>query len=468
MGDRSDLPNLMPRDDAGLKALAKQLGCAKKDLMVLSGANDPYNVDTATKRQHGEWFAELWQDFGYSSGVHSRRVHYHASVTRAGEVFLPDGRPYLNDDPCWRVLAKAAVSARDLGIIDPALFIDRRNQESTLFASRRLEAAEPGWSVELGDPWRLPMIHADLSVPAYSTGLVEVEGYDYEPDDQPYLTELWIEKSTMDDVLGPVCRRLGTNFTPGKGFTSRTRVCEMLHRARRHGKPVRVFLISDYDPGGSHMPRSIARAVEYYRDQIAPDVQIAIHNIGMTVDWASRYELPRAPSKPDRRKANFERVHGAGCVELDALEVLHPRALAREIEAAIGSYRDPQLPARLEATERGAIRTANDEWHAIAAPVRAELDRVRAAVNEIASRYRERLANLNRELQGELTEHRQRLRELRAELETLAEDAVVALPARPEPAAAGGDESGWLYHSDRHWYDQLQRYRAEKAGGRHG
>jgi hypothetical protein len=39
------------------------------------------------------------------------------------------------------------------------------------------------------------------------------------------------------------------------------------------------------------------------------------------------------------------------------------------------------------------------------------------------------------------------------------------LYGRPSGDATGGDESGWLYDSRRHWWDQLAAYHAEKAGG---
>jgi hypothetical protein len=40
----------------------------------------------------------------------------------------------------------------------------------------------------------------------------DVSGYDYHATDQPYYVELWIEKSTMDDVLVPICEELHVNL----------------------------------------------------------------------------------------------------------------------------------------------------------------------------------------------------------------------------------------------------------------
>jgi hypothetical protein len=497
-----DLPDRMPRDDAGLKALAKQLGCAKKDLLVLAPNNDPFNVDLPAKRRNAEWFAGLWHDFGYTNGVYTRRVHYHAAVKHAGEIMRPDGAVYLNDIPSWVLMVKAAIAARDFGIIDPALFTDKRNPRTSTFTQPRIGPAEPSWEisgteVDWSDPYvgSPEVLGLRLLMPGISLdlGSVEVDGYDYQAGDQPYLTELWIEKSTMDDVLIPLCAQLHVNYTVGKGFTSRTRVVEMLHRAREHGKPLRVFVISDYDPAGSAMPRSIARVIEFYREQFAPDVEVALCHIGMTRDWVDRYDLPRAPIAASEsnivqgRTDNFEVVHGGGAVELDALEVFYPGALAEEITEAISAYRDPGLSTRLRAAEREAHDTVGEEWHAITQPIRDEVGQIRAEVNAVRDRfqprvdelraemdaeinpllapYRRRAEKLSAELVAEIAPQQERAEELDEELRDLADELDVTLPDRPDGDASSDDESGWLYDSRRHWQDQLDRFHRDRDGG---
>jgi hypothetical protein len=62
-------------------------------------------------------------------------------------------------------------------------------------------------------------------------GIEEVYGYDYHATDQPYHLELWIEKSTMDDVLVPICEELHVNLVTSVGFQSITGVVRLLQRA---------------------------------------------------------------------------------------------------------------------------------------------------------------------------------------------------------------------------------------------
>jgi hypothetical protein len=59
-----------------IKALAKARGVRVADLLVLAEKNDPFYAGSPAQRAKAEWFAELWRRFGYTSGVHLRRVHY--------------------------------------------------------------------------------------------------------------------------------------------------------------------------------------------------------------------------------------------------------------------------------------------------------------------------------------------------------------------------------------------------------
>src|SRR4051812_33833267 len=58
------------------KRLAKELGCTIPELLVLARQNDPFFVGSKTDLAMAEWFADLWLRFGYTTGVHLRRVHY--------------------------------------------------------------------------------------------------------------------------------------------------------------------------------------------------------------------------------------------------------------------------------------------------------------------------------------------------------------------------------------------------------
>lgn len=518
-----DLPERLPRDAEGLNELAKQLDVRKLDLLVLGKEVDPFNTGTAAKVGWADWFAEIWERFGFTSGVHIRRVHYRAQAT--GDVLLPDGEVYLNTYDHWRKLAPASNHARDLGRVDSSLFADRRNPAIVTYARGREEVPIPDWEVTLEEssPWSLPTLsgwdrpHFNAyrlppleffsgSLNPHRTGHVDVSGYDYRTVDQPYYEVLWIEKSTMDDVLDPLCSSLGVDFAPGKGFTSKTRTLEVLLKAREHGKPLRVFTISDFDPGGSHMATAISRHLEYYRDAYAAEVEIVVRHLGMDAEWVGKYDLPRAPIEPGKtavaqgRIDNFETLHGEGAVELDALEALHPGALDREVRDLIYSYRDADLRDKLDDARGAAQRHVSAAWRATTADVRDEMVRISAEIGGLVDGYRPRLAEVQnrrdelmapflerlRGLEAEAVEALQPIRDdyvriaeefeadtesygdrlvgLWGELQDLADGTDMELPDRPIPVV-DVDEDGVLFDSRRHWWDQLHRYREEQGRG---
>jgi hypothetical protein len=74
-----------------LKVQAKAAKVRVTDMIALSPNNDPFYVGTPNDVATGEWFAELWNRFGYSNGVHLRRVHYQI-VSQSPAVEMPSGK----------------------------------------------------------------------------------------------------------------------------------------------------------------------------------------------------------------------------------------------------------------------------------------------------------------------------------------------------------------------------------------
>ena len=84
-----------------IKQLAKEMGCKVTDLIPLAPQNDPFYTGTPTDWAVAEWFAQLWQQFGYRDKVHIRRVHYQI-VSQRTPVLMPNGKPYENTSECVR------------------------------------------------------------------------------------------------------------------------------------------------------------------------------------------------------------------------------------------------------------------------------------------------------------------------------------------------------------------------------
>jgi hypothetical protein len=384
-----------------IKALAGQTGRTIPGLLALSRKNDPFYAGSPAKLRDAEWFVQIWKRFSFGNGIHVRRIHYRL-VIQPEPVLDVDGMPYNNTTECWDYLGEASKSARYLKLVYPAAFVDRRNPEPQIFSSRRSESVHPTVYVRqpgvVGQPdWRLPRITAEFDT-YLELPQPLIEGYDYELADQRYHLAIWIEKSTMNDVLEPLCSRYGVDLITGVGFQSITSVISLLRdRAARHGKPVRLFYISDFDPAGEHMPIATARQIEFWSPDYCPEVEIKLQPLALTKEQVIAYGLPRIPIKDsDRRKGNFEDRHGEGACELDALEALHPGELARIVEQAIAPYFDSDLEESLAETESEAYDSAEEEWESLTEEVSGELEEIRVDAEKIADKYRERVTTLQK------------------------------------------------------------------------
>lgn len=446
---------------AELKALTERGRRSIRDLLALSPQHDPWAVDLPGRRRDAEWFAELWAVYGVQ-GDHLRRVHYRL-VSQATPLLLPDGvTPYTNTEACWATLGEASKGARYLRLVDPHAFVDRRNPDAHLFVRARPTPVPQSWFMP--PEWALPEIDSelddqiDLTLPRPF-----INGYDYAASDQPFHLEVWVEKSTMDDVLLPVCERFGVNYVTGLGFLSITRTTELIQRVLERAKPARIFYISDFDPAGDGMPVSIARQIQWLAREDAPGTEFKLTPIVLTADQVRQYTLPRSPIKDsDLRKGTFETRHGEGATELDALEALYPGELARLVQVALEPYVDPQLAAEL-ARQRYAVQTAADDaWEEATEDLEEERTALEGEISAVARNYAVELKALADRLDSDLSPFVDRVLALRRELSERSDRFDPELPERWTSDVEAPDEEEWLFDSKRPYFQQNSHYQARK------
>jgi hypothetical protein len=87
---------------------------------------------------------------------------------------------------------------------------------------------------------------------------------------EDYVIEIWAEKSTMNDVLVPLARRLDVTLVTGLGELSHTHCNLLVKRVLEHRRKCRILYIADHDPAGDGMPVSIARKIEGIRQAQGP------------------------------------------------------------------------------------------------------------------------------------------------------------------------------------------------------
>jgi hypothetical protein len=446
-----------------IKGLAKERGIKIASLLALAQKNDPFFAGAEAKKRDAKWFVEIWERFSFATGVHLRRIHYRI-VSDKQSTLLPSGKPYENTLECWDFMTEASKHARYLGLVDPASFVDRRNAEPRIYSASRI-APRPAVHFS-GDPdeWSLPSLDLDLQC-QLELPVPVVEGYDYSDDhaDQRYFLQVWIEKSTMDDVLEPICRRYGVDLVTGAGFQSITSVVSMLRERNPLRKPARIFYISDFDPAGENMPTATARQIEFWLPQYAPDLEIKLHHLALTKEQVLQYELPRTPIKEsDLRRRGFEERNGTGAVELDALEAIHPGELANIVTEAVQQYFDSDLPENLNEAQDEANDTVEEEWDTEIEPEAEERESIRTQAEAIAEKYADQLAPLKQKFDEEMEPLRDRMETLRQAVQDKQVEFSANVPARPKPAESDADESDWLFDSNRDYEEQIEYYHRHK------
>lgn len=425
-----------------IKEAAKLSGCRVTDMIALAPQNDPFYMGTPGDLENGQWFAELWHRFGYVSGVHLRRVHYQI-ISQKQPVIMPNGKPYENTERCWGFLAVAAKSARYLELVDPAAFVDRRNPDPVIYAPERHEPWVEVKRPELWERVELP----DLP------DLPRIQLFDW-GSEQAYHIEVWCEKSTMNDVLLPLCRDYGANLVTGVGEMSITSTMQLVTERMNPDKPTRVFYVSDFDPAGQSMPVAVARKVEYFIRSSEDDLDLRLFPLVLTVDQVREYQLPRTPIKDsERRKGGFVDRFGAGAVELDALEALHPGTLAQILQSAMDEYHDHALGVKLNRARDQWWRTIYGIEQNAIEPYRDQVDAIRTEYAALRAEFVERMETINEQMHSVW--------------QAIADDLEGQVPDPPEVVvgrlADSDKEDRGLYNSERSYFDQMNAYKMHQG-----
>jgi hypothetical protein len=372
---------------------------------------------------------------------------------------------YANTKRDFELLIGASKFARHLGLVEAGAFVDRRNPDPHFHADHGpFGPDQPSWDIAVGlGVWPLPQIRADMGTLDFSLPGVTVSGYEYTQRDQPYHLEVWIEKSTMNDVLIPICDRCRANLVTGVGYQSITGVIGLLKRLPP-GKPTRIFYISDFDPAGDSMPAAVAREVEFYLDRYASAAAIKLTPLALTEAQVKQYDLPPIPIKDSdvRAESFMDRRKVTGATELDALEALYPGELRRIVEEALAQYRDHDLPQMMEEAAEKAQAEADAAWEAATEAERAELKAVQETVEAASESYRKRVEALNAELQAELAPLRVRLNAVVQAARQAVDNLRVELPDRPAAEIELPNEELWLYDSGRDYVEQIRHYQRHK------
>jgi hypothetical protein len=440
-----------------IKDLAKERGCTVPDLLAMARTNDPFYVGCPADIRDAEWFANVWRT-SEMHDEHLRAVHYWLISDKRPDPYRlprsvgwkdPDTKEekntdvYINNKACWLYLERASMKARDLGMVNPDEIADNRSPDPELnasFAGNEAHYSMRDYDIDIP---HLPRLPDDIELAPDLDAHVNAE--------QPYLVEIWIEKSTLEKMLVPLCRRYGVNLIVGIGYASATSVRKLVERVREANRPTRILYISDYDDNGRKMPPAVARRIEFYqRNNGGGGLDIALNPIVLTAEQIAKYNLPKSP---DDGKS----------VELDAMKQNYPDELREIIESAILRYHDKGLAAK----EANMDEQLTEQLDAIRTDV---IDAHQAEIDTILAEYK----GIANEINGVVQKHGERFYELRGRLRELSDTILSELEQSieasiefynyvPTPKTTG-DHGEMLYKSGRDYLEQLAVYKARGSG----
>jgi hypothetical protein len=359
--------------------------CTRDEMTVLSPQIDPYRADS--KREGAEWFAALFDRFFVQTGrpCHLRGAHYAAVSV---ELPKPDGTPYRNTDSDYAWLGRQATAARYLGLVDPGEIGDERSDEPIV-----ITRPDVGHSTDSAHE-----VAAD-SVP-------DIDGIAIIPDigemtmahiheRQPYTLAVFGEKSSLREVVEPICTEFGADLFISSGEFSITHAHQLAKRAVDDGRRLILFTLTDCDPAGYQMSVSIIHKLRAFADGKFKDkLEFDVIPVAITIEQATELDLPSTPLKPkEMRASRWREAFGREQTEIDALLALHPDFLDRELRGAITPYFDSTLRDRTaealrewrSEAEASIADQVGDEIEALRAEHGDRLEELKASVTEIES-----------------------------------------------------------------------------------
>jgi hypothetical protein len=368
-----------------LETARRECGCGLDKLTVLSAQIDPYRCDTPAGHRDGQWVAEqLDSAIGHVRKIHWRGLHY--AIVARGNVRKPDGAVYRNTEEVWLWLSgDAGKSARWLGYVPFDRITDNRNAEPVIHRKARVT---PQAFVSIGLDVTIP--DADDIEP-----MPIAKGFDPR---QAFQFVIWGEKTSLEEVVLPVARRMQADLYLTIGEPSDTLIYRIAKDAAADRRPLVVFTLSDCDPAGFQMPVSISRKLQAFRDLFFPELQWEVVPVALTIDQVRDLDLPSTPLKETERRADrWREAFGIEQTEIDALATLQPDVLREILDRAFDPYFDRTLQSR--------VTLAEVEWRQQAhEALRGQIDseHLEALRTEAAGRLAEledAIADINERLQ---------------------------------------------------------------------
>jgi hypothetical protein len=156
--------------------------------------------------------------------------------------------------------------------------------------------------------------------------------------------ELWLNKSALNQLLQPVCRRYGVTLVSVTGRPSKEAIANLFTRSQ--GYTTIILCLSDLSPDNFSFCEELGHVIdegEESMDGKVMDRKVHVKRIGLTPEQVLELEILMVPAKKSSREdhkkyKSYLKPYGLSdkrMAELDALEVYYPGGIAGFVEEAI-------------------------------------------------------------------------------------------------------------------------------------
>lgn len=290
-------------------------------------------VETETDRTKSKWVARAYYDFLKETGrsrTTQRGLFYYALQRNVSDYPICGGfvgeirimRPYHEND--GEKLPKWLGKAKMLGYIPAGVILDEA----------------PGERIFL---------------PEHSSNL-------------PYYIEVWLNKSSLDLLLIPVCKEHGVALVSVQGKASEESLKALYRRAA--GRSTIILCLCDLTPGGAFFAADLAAEIARAKPQ-GCDADIKLKCIGLLPEQISQLNIPllkipmvqKGPKSKDEQE-RFKRYlkphlpDSKKMAEIDALEAHYPGGIAGFLEECLSKFignSDPETESWILDLKKGVL-----------------------------------------------------------------------------------------------------------------
>ena len=273
------------------------------------------------------WAAQLVESIPVSENIDIGLLHYF--VFARCQHRKPDGKAYSNTIEDFAFLRNACEKAACMGLVP----YQRFGRNSSLVYPQCV--LTPDCSDTYQQRVRVFKRMFDRFCRSYVQTMVAKT--------MPVHVEIWLENSLSVSLIKPIAQKYNVNFIASSKSISVASIFQFARRIANSAVPIRVLLLSDYDPDCVNMSKITIQKTMMMIDQLIGKgkVGIELDHLMLTAEQCAEFQLPAMAC--------------SGKIELNAMEAQQPDYIRENIEGYLDWYIDLEVVKRSKIDIESAV-----------------------------------------------------------------------------------------------------------------